>query len=190
MFTQMGVHWLFGFLDAVTSMRDRIPSRKGSLAGLPTHPPLAVRRMLANQEYDRWRLTSDEESDRWEENIANMQRLRQSVDNFNEVYPAAVADAYFCFPEEMTELQDDVIRRDYSDGDAEQYHAALAGILERSERELGQKHRKGWLGRLRCAIENWFSESHSSCCAGGNCARAIPSPHSQADGFTGLSPWR
>lgn len=153
---QMGVDWLFGFIDAVFSMRSRLEWRQGLLPAEPTHPPLLARRMLARQEYDEMRVNSREPADREREHINNMLRLRLSVDNFNEFFPAALADAYFVYPKEIVALHDEVFQRPYSDDDLEQYGRKLAPILRAAGQELEKKHKKGRLRRLWSRVQSWF----------------------------------
>jgi hypothetical protein len=155
---QKGVDWLFGFLGAVLGMRRRV--REG-WAGDPKMPTIdegmALRRKLCWGDYNRRRAQSPDEYERMPENVATIDRLRESIDNFNALFPLALADTYAELPGELMELHARVVESPMTEDEVLTFQYDLARLIEEaSQRRRATPRRQRYWRLLRGLAKRLF----------------------------------
>ena len=153
---QMGVDWLFGFLGAVLGMRARIDAAGTDSLPLAFDPAIAMRRQLAWEDYTRRCAASERNEDRLPENIENVDRLRQSVDNFNERMAPAIADLYAVAAGELVEWQKKVCEAPMSDEAVNRHLSALQDLAEGATKIRPKWSPDKWWRRMRRFVERAF----------------------------------
>jgi hypothetical protein len=155
---QKGVDWLFGFMGAVMAMRERAEARRAGDTDLPTMDVgMARRRALSWDDYNRRRERSPHEQDRTPANVVTLDRLRQSIDNFNDRFPPALADIYAERPEELMDLQVRVITSEMTEDETRAFWQDLVQLEnDAAQRRQAMPRRQTWRGRLRKLAERLF----------------------------------
>jgi len=152
---QMGVDWLFGFLDGVFAMRRRVDARLNGHPEPPmASPGIAERRAAAWADYNRRCHESPIEEARAPGNVAAVRHVRENVDNFNKVFPLILADIRATLPNELQEWQERVVRSQITDDDVAKYDDELRRLWLKSGGE--QRWPIGWRQRLQQWLENLF----------------------------------
>jgi hypothetical protein len=143
---QMGVDWLFGFLGAVLDLRQRADAlRRGRPEPPIVEDVIAKRRTEAWEDYKRRIAESPNQLERLPENVVNVQRVRETVNNFNEKLAPALALIYTRCPAELMDWQARVIQSPMSDNDIQKYHDEL---IELTRKALHQLPLMSWRLRL------------------------------------------
>ena len=109
--------------------------------------------MLEN--YNRRRAESPDEHERTPENEVALDRLRASIDNFNEVFPLGLAEIYAEFPDELMELQNRARASPMTDDEILSYQKDLDRLHKQKLQRLDANPRRiGWWRRLRMLIDS------------------------------------
>ncbi len=155
---QMGVDWLFGFMGAVLAMRRRAQARREGDTDLPEMDEgIALRRALSWSDHNRRRAESPNEQTRSPENEAALDHVRQTVDNYNNDFPGALADIYAEFPDELMSLQTRVVSSSMTETEIRAFQQDLASLSERAVQRQGSAVRKlSWGKWLRRVTDRWF----------------------------------
>lgn len=155
---QMGVDWLFGYLGAVLGMRQRAEGRReGDPDPYTMDESLAQRRALCWSDFERRRAASPHEMERTPETIETIRRVRVSVDNFNRVFPAALADIYAELPDELLRHCERMTDTPLTDEELAAHEEELVRLGERAiERFQTTPRRRNWRTRFRKLMRNLF----------------------------------
>jgi hypothetical protein len=145
---QKGVDWLFGFLGAVAAMRERVSARRAGDPDLPTmDPAIAHRRALSWDDYNRRRAESSHAEERAEGNVLTIDRLRISVDSFNQHRAPVLADIYAELPDELLRHYERVTTAAMTDEEVAAHEHELDQLRLRAAERCHATPRRMSLGR-------------------------------------------
>lgn len=130
---KMGVDWLFGFLSGVMAMRHCADALlNGQPAVTSGSSAIERRRAEAWNDYDRRCAEAANDEARAPENSAAVQRVRESVNSFNNTVPIALAHVYAVAPEELMAWAQ-AVRSPMDEKDFQAYHEELLRLGSKAD---------------------------------------------------------